>query len=201
MSKKTLNKQKSMLDDIYGINPWSLVVRGILAIVFGLLFILWPGLTITTLIIIFGLFAIVDGMFLVIFSLVSKQNNKRWYELLPIGILGIVIGALILAWPGITVVILIYLIAIWAIISGIGHFTHALSKKDVEAGPRWLYAITGFLTIIIGIVIFVYPIATTSILIWILGFFLLIYGLFAIISGFWVRAVMKKTGGPTAPAA
>jgi len=187
---------------MFAMNPWSLVVRGIVAIVFGLLLVLWPGITLETLVLVFAFFALLDGIIIIIMAMIEGRKNHAWINRVPLGIVGIVLGALIMLWPGISLIILIYLVAAWALIAGFGEFTYALAIKGLSSGAKWMMAIAGVLTIIIGILIFIYPISTAAILIWILGLYLMIYGIFVMITGFWLRGLNKKIGsGPDEPAA
>lgn len=186
-----------MEDAMLTANPWSLVVRGIVALIFGLLLVLWPGLTIATLILLFAAFAIIDGIMIIIMAMVDRKRGPMWTSFIPLGIVGIVLGILILVWPGMTLLILIYLIAAWALISGIGQIVNAFAVKNVGGGVKTLLVIVGLLTVILGVLIFIYPISTTAILIWILGFYLLIYGIFAMLTGFWLNSANKKTGPPS----
>jgi len=186
---------------MFAMNPWSLVVRGIVAIIFGLLLVLWPGITLATLVLIFAFFALLDGIIIIIMAMIEGRKNQVWVHRVPLGIVGIVLGALIMLWPAMSLMVLIYLVAAWALIAGIGEFTYALSIRDLSAGAKWMMAIAGVLTVILGILIFLYPIGTIAILIWILGLYLLIYGVFVMITGFWLRGLNKKIGPsePTTP--
>lgn len=188
-----------MEDAMFTVNPWSLVIRGIIAIIFGLFLTMWPGMTVATIVLLFALFAIVDGVVIVIMALARGKKEPRWSQLVPLGIVGIILGIIILLMPEISIIILIYFIAAWALITGLGEFVFALASKGLSSGMRWLYALGGILSVILGILIFVYPIGSTSVLIWVLGFYLLIYGIYAIITGFWLNSVNKKIG-PSSPA-
>src|SRR4051812_40177876 len=100
-------------------NWWMLLLRGILAVIFGLLCVVYPNVTLFVMKIMFGVYALVDGIFALASSIpTAKGCPRRWSTLLE-GIVGVTLGLLILIWPGITVFGLLYLIGAWAIITGI----------------------------------------------------------------------------------
>src|SRR5215212_8088515 len=99
-------------------NWWVVVVRGLLAILFGLIAFFWPGLTLLLLILTFGVYAIVDGVFAMLSGLVSSKYSPRWWVFLLEGVISVAAGAFAIARPGLTGFVLIALIAVWAILTG-----------------------------------------------------------------------------------
>src|SRR3712207_763932 len=100
-------------------NWWVFVLRGGLGILFGIAAWLWPGLTLAVLIYLFGAYALVDGVFAVAAGIASYGENRRWWAELLVGIAGIVLGILTFVWPGVTALVLLYLIAAWALVTGV----------------------------------------------------------------------------------
>src|ERR1700722_10577486 len=100
-------------------NWWALVIRGFLGIGFGLIAFFWPGITLASLVILFAAYALVDGVMAIVAAVRSLKSHERWGGLLLEGIAGLAVGLMTMAWPAITALWLIYLIAAWAIITGI----------------------------------------------------------------------------------
>jgi nucleotide-binding universal stress UspA family protein len=100
-------------------NWWALVLRGVFAVVFGLAAFFWPGVTLAVLVMLFGVYAVVDGIFAVVAAITGARSDTRWWALLLEGIVSILAGAVAFVWPGITALVLVYLMGAWAIITGV----------------------------------------------------------------------------------
>src|SRR5215468_1183921 len=96
---------------------WALVGRGLLAIVFGFLVWVWPGLSLLVFTFMFGIFAIAGGLFAILWAVRSTDTNKHWWLLVLAGVVGIIIGILAFVWPGKTAFLILYLVAIWAVVT------------------------------------------------------------------------------------
>src|SRR6266849_786420 len=92
---------------------WTLALRGVAAILFGILCVVWPQLSLYTLVILFGVYAIIDGAFNLSLGLQRRPDGRRWTALIVEGVASIVAGVLTFFWPGITAIVLLSLIAIW----------------------------------------------------------------------------------------
>src|SRR5215831_12689318 len=99
-------------------NWWALAIRGIAAIIFGILAFMVPGITLKVLVLLFGAYALVDGVFAIVASMYATGTTKKWWALLIEGALSIAAGLIAFFMPGLTALILIYVIAWWAIITG-----------------------------------------------------------------------------------
>jgi uncharacterized membrane protein HdeD (DUF308 family) len=108
---------------------WIMAIRGILAVLFGLAAIVWPGLTLLVLVLLFGAYAIIDGVMAVFISLQERIVSPRWWVLLLEGIAGIIAGVLTFLWPAITALVLLYLIAFWAIVTGLLEIADVFSRR------------------------------------------------------------------------
>src|SRR5438270_10171126 len=100
-------------------NWWALALRGVFAIIFAVIAFVWPGITAAALVLLFGAYALVDGVFALVAALRAARHHGRSAGLLLEGILNIVIAIIVFVWPGPALVALIYLIAIWAIVTGV----------------------------------------------------------------------------------
>jgi uncharacterized membrane protein HdeD (DUF308 family) len=169
---------------------WTYLLRGIIAIVFGLLALFWPGLTILALVIFFGVYALVDGLLEIVGSITAARMKVRWWTLLLRGILGIAVGIIVLAWPGITALILLYLIAIWAVVSGVVQIASAFSGRWA-GGMKAMLAIAGALFIIFGIFLFIFPGSGALGIIWFIGAFAVVIGVLLMVFSFDIRRLVK----------
>lgn len=183
-------------------NWWALVIRGFLGIGFGLITFFWPGITLASLVILFAAYALVDGVMAIVAAVRSLKSHERWGALLLEGIAGLAAGVLTMAWPAITALWLIYLIAAWAIITGIFEIVAAVKlRKEIEG--EWLLALTGIASVIFGVLIMVSPLAGALVIaIWI-GAYAFIFGVMLVALGFRLRSwAHGRHAGPsiTAPA-
>lgn len=161
-------------------SSWVLFLRGILAIIFGVLAFAYPGLTIALLIMFFGIYVCANGLITIIFSIASSSRYSNWWCYLLEGIMNIIVGLLIFAWPKITGLIVLYLIAAWAVATGILQLIAFVGgKKDGV-----FLSLSGLLSLLIGIYLFRFPGAGVIALAWVIGFYVMLLGFFYIISIF-----------------
>ena len=159
-------------------NWWLILLRGIMAIIFGVLTFAWPGLTLFTLVIFYGVFALLDGIFALVAAVTKGTPAPRWW-LAIVGILGIGAGVVTLMWPGITGLVLLYFIAGWAIASGVFEIIGAFRlRKEIE--DEWLLIAIGVLSILFGLVVLANPGAGALGLAFAIGGFAIAYGLILI---------------------
>jgi len=168
-------------------NWWLVVLRGVLAILFGILAFVWPGVTWLTLIVMFGVYAIVDGIIAIVSGLSRSQETPRWWTFLIEGLLGIGAGIVALVWPEVTSLVLIYLIAGWAIITGILEIAAAIRLRN-EISNEWMLGLGGLVSIGLGILLFFQPAAGGLAIIWTIAAYALIFGVLLVILGFRLRS-------------
>jgi len=157
-------------------NWWLLLLRGIAAIAFGLLAFLWPDLTLLTLVFMWGLYAIADGILALWAAIASKGGEiaPRWW-LAVVGIAGILAGALAFVWPGMTALVLLMFIASWAIVIGVLQIWGAIRlRKEIEG--EWLLALSGALSVAFGVIMFAQPGAGALAVVWLIGWFAILAG-------------------------
>jgi uncharacterized membrane protein HdeD (DUF308 family) len=166
-------------------NWWALLLRGVAAVFFGLSALIWPGLTLAVLVIIYGAYAVVDGAFAVVAGLRSPAGTRRW-TFLAEGTLGILAGLLALVWPDITAVVLLYIISFWAILGGLLRImTAILLRREVE--KVWAMVASGALLVLLGVILGALPGVGLLSLAWLIGVFALGVGLTLIWLAFRVR--------------
>lgn len=166
-------------------NWWALLLRGIVAVLFGLAALFWPGLTLLVLVLFFGAYALVDG-FLAIAAGVRGSGRRRWL-LLAEGLLGILAGLVTFFYPNITAFVLLYVIAFWAIFTGIVEITMAISlRREIE--NEWLMGLSGVVSVLFGIILAVLPGVGLLSLVWLIGIYAIVFGVAQIALGFRVRS-------------
>ena len=138
-------------------NWWALVIRGVIAVLFGLAAFVAPGLVAATLVLVFGAYALVDGVFAIIAAVLALARHERWGLLLLEGVIGIAAGAAAWAFPGLAIVVFITLLAVWAVITG-GLMLAAAFQLDTGHG-NWMMGLGGLVSIIWGVLLWTWPIA------------------------------------------
>ncbi len=167
------------------------LVRGIIAIVFGVLaLVLSPGITLTFLVYLFGAYAIISGVAAVATAL-RYTKEEGWALLLVEGILGILAGAVAFVWPGITAFVFLFLVAAWAIVTGIMEIVAAF-VLPLGAGREWLLGLAGVASVIFGALIVYRPVAGLVALVWLIGIYALVFGILYIVAYFQTRSLASS---------
>ena len=169
---------------------WALCLRGLLAIAFGVFAFTMPGLTIAVLVIWFGAYALVDGIFALIAAFQAATHHRRWWLLLLDGIIGIGAGIVTFAWPGNTALVLVMIIGAWAFLSGTFEIAGAVTAPW-PAGARWLLALSGILSVTLGVLIMGFPLPAAFSVIWLIGAYALAFGLMLVVMGFRLKGSQK----------
>jgi len=163
---------------------WALALRGVIAVLFGLLTFFIPGITLISLVLLFGLYAILDGIFDIVSAM--KAPGHHW-PLLVEGIVGIVAGLVTFMWPAITAMVLVYLIAFWAILTGLLEIVAGIRLREVIANEM-LLILMGVISTLFGILIIIFPGAgALAIIIWI-GAYAVVFGIILIVLAFRLRS-------------
>ncbi|HLZ63280.1 MAG TPA: HdeD family acid-resistance protein [Ktedonosporobacter sp.] len=164
--------------------------RGFAAILFGILTLVWPRLSLTVLVIMFGVFAVISGISAVAFALRNREE-QGWGFLLFEGILGILAGVVALVWPGITALAFLYLLAAWAIITGVLELAAPLSFP-MSLGRGVLMALAGLLSIVFGIIIAAQPAAGLLAVVWLIGIYAIVFGIMYVVVYFESRSLASS---------
>ncbi len=171
---------------------WAIALRGLVAVLFGLFTFFVPGITLIYLVFLFGVYALLDGGFSLIASIESPSHH--WALMLE-GIVGILAGILTFIWPGITAVVLLYVIAFWAIFTGILELIAGVRLRRAIAN-EWMLILMGVASLIFGFLILMAPAAgALAIVIWI-GAYALIFGIVSLILAFRLREAQHHLPGP-----
>lgn len=176
-------------------NWWLVVVRGVLAILFGLIALFWPGLTFFLLVLMFGVYAIVDGLFAIYSGVVRSRYSSRWWVFLLEGIISLIAGVIALARPGWAGVALVLVIAAWAVVTGILEIIAAVRLRR-EITNEWLLGFSGFVSILLGILLFFQPLTGGLVVTLMIGAYALIFGVLLVFLGFRLRKLdVHPVGG------
>ena len=157
-----------------------LLLRGVVAFVFGLLCFAYPGVTLSVLVIVFGSYTLLDGLLAVAAAITRANSQPRWWSTLIEGVAGSVIGVVILSWPAITAPRLLYLMAIWATLTGIFKMVAARRLRRHIIG-EWLLLLSGAASVVCGVLLFFMPgSGALAVLFWI-GAYAVTIGLFLVV--------------------
>ena len=163
------------------------LVRGIAAILFGILTFVWPNLTLSVLVLLFGVFAVISGITAVVAAL-RNRGEEGWGLLLFEGILGILAGVVALVWPNITALAFLYLLAAWAIITGIMELVAPLAFP-MRGGRAALMVLAGLASIVFGILIASQPSSGLLAVVWLIGVYAIVFGVMYIVAYFESRSL------------
>ncbi len=167
-------------------NWWLVLIRGLLAILFGLGALFWPGLTWLLLIYLFGVYAIIDGITALLTGIVRSKYSPRWWMFLLEGLVGIAAGLIAIFQPGTTGLILILVMAAWAIITGILEIAAAIRLRR-EITNEWLLGFGGFVSLAFGVLLFFQPATGSLVVTLMVGAYALMFGILIVMLAFRLR--------------
>lgn len=167
-------------------NWWSIVLRGICAILFGLMAWVWPGITLSVLVLLWAAYAFADGI-LALAGAFSGRSTTPWWALLIIGLVSLAAAAFAILFPGLTAVGLLYLIAFWAIVTGILEIVTAIQLRREIEGEFWL-GLAGFASVLFGAFLIMRPGLGALAVIWMIGTYAVALGVLLVAHGLHVRS-------------
>jgi uncharacterized membrane protein HdeD (DUF308 family) len=171
---------------------WLVLMRGIFGVIFGVIALVSPGIALLTLVWLFGFYAILDGIAAIVIG-IRTRGEPHWVWTIVQGVVSVLAGAIALIWPGVTALTLLFVVAFWAIVLGIGEIGGAFaSRKSGSNAWGWTLA-AGILNVIFGVLLLIWPASGILTLIWLVGIFTLAGGIALIVLAFRVRPVAKST--------
>jgi uncharacterized membrane protein HdeD (DUF308 family) len=159
---------------------WLILLRGIAAIIFGVLAFIWPGITLVTLVLFWGAFALVDGILALAHAIMGGNVGSRWWLAL-IGVLGIIVGLLTFMMPGVTALVLLVFIATWAIVLGVFQIVGAIRLRK-EIDNEWTLGLGGVISVLFGVILLVAPGAGAIGLIWAIASYAIVFGILLVMA-------------------
>jgi uncharacterized membrane protein HdeD (DUF308 family) len=155
---------------------WVLLLRGIAAIAFGVLAFIWPGLTLVTLVLLYGAFALVDGVLSLVAAFSGGAKPVPTWWLVVVGLIGIAAGVVTFLWPGITAILLVLFIGAWALVHGIFEIIGAIQLRK-EIDNEWMLILGGLLSVLFGAVVLIAPGAGALGLVWVIAAYSIVFGI------------------------
>ncbi len=167
-------------------NWWAFAIRGVLGIIFGLITIFQPGVTMLSLVLVFSAYAFIDGIFAIIASVRAARQHEKWGFLVLEGIVNIIASIIAFLWPGITVLSFVFLVGTWAILSG-GLMLGAALRFNIDHG-RWWLVLGGLASVIYGVLLIGAPFTGALVLTWWLGAYAIVFGFALVAAAIKLRA-------------
>ena len=176
------------------LNWWALAIRGVIAIAFGILAFLMPGLTLGALILLFAAYAIVDGVSHVITGIRQRSGDRPDGLMILGGVVGIAVGVIAVILPGVTALFLLALIGAWAIVTGAAEIVAAYRLRKAISG-EWLLVLQGILSIAFGVYVWLFPGAGALAVVWLIATFAIASGVILLMLAFRMRSLARGAGG------
>ena len=167
-----------------------LLVRGVIAILFGVVALVMPNITLTFLVYLFGAYAVINGIAAAATAL-RYTKEQGWALLLVEGIVSILVGVVAFAWPGITALVFLYLIAAWAIVIGVMEIVGAFTLP-LGTGREWLLGLAGVVSIVFGVLIAIRPNTGLVALVYLLGIYAIVFGILYVVGYFQTRSLASS---------
>jgi uncharacterized membrane protein HdeD (DUF308 family) len=177
-------------------NWWAIALRGVFAIIFGIIALLMPGAAMLALVLLFAAYLLVDGIFAIIAGVRAARSQERWGWLIFEGIVDLVTGVIAVLWPLITIVAFVFLMGAWAIVTG-ALLLAASYRLNIPHG-RWLMALAGAISVIWGVLLIIWPLIGALVLTWWMAAYALIFGVAMLVLAFRLRSRRPVVAPPGA---
>lgn len=188
-----MNKVKKGVAEMADLHKrtWGeLLFGGIIALLFGLVAVFWPGKTLLIIIMFFGIFILAEGVVTVVVTTARRKHYDRWWLGLIGGILGILIGGITVFRPITTTIFLLYMIGAWALITGFLAIVAAIRlRKTIQ--NEWYLILSGVVAVLFSLFVFARPVAAAVVMIWIISAFAILFGTLLVFLSFRVKRAAK----------
>jgi uncharacterized membrane protein HdeD (DUF308 family) len=180
-------------------NWWVLLLNGLVAIAFAVMVLAWPGITLWALVILFGVYALIDGFTAIMASIAGKDEaGKSWGQLLLVGIISVLAGVAAIVWPGLTALALLFMIAIWAIVRGIMQIVAAVRLRKL-IDNELLLGLAGAASVLFGILLIARPGSGALAVTWLISLFAMVHGILLVSLAFKLRRFRHEHEPPGTP--
>ena len=194
MNDELDNTISDSIAELFRHNWWVLALRGLAAVLFGILAFIWPGITIFTLVLLFGAYALVNGVLALVIAFKGPRRIRRFGSLIFGGLISVAAGVIAFIWPGMTAFSLVIVIAAWAMVNGIAEIVVAIRLRK-EISGEWLLIVAGIASILFGVCLFLNPLIGAFVLVWWIGGFTFAFGILLMVLGFRMRRAAETLGG------
>ena len=177
-------------------NWWAIALRGVFAIIFGIIALLMPGAAMLALVLLFAAYLLVDGIFAIIAAVRAARRQERWGWLIFEGLVDLVTGGIAAVWPLITIVAFALLMGAWAIVTG-ALLLGASYRLNIPHG-RWLMALAGAISVIWGVLLIIWPLIGALVLTWWMAAYALIFGVAMLVLALRLRGRRPAVAPPGA---
>ena len=175
---------------------WMLALRGVIALLFGVLALVWPGLTLLWLVALFAAYALLGGAASVIGAVRHRHSDEKWWLILLLGLVSIGAGVSTILYPGLTALVLVLVMGANALVTGVLDIAVAIRLRKAMRG-EWLLIVTGIISIVFGVLVFLFPGAGALALAWLISVHAIVTGVLLLALAFRVRAWARSVGGGT----
>lgn len=186
-----MNAMESQLTSVLARSWWLLVLRGLAALIFGALTWLVPGISLASLVLLFGAYSLADGVLSLWTAFAGPRNHDSWWPLLLGGLVGIGVGVLTFAAPAVTALALLIYIAAWAVATGVLEIVAAIHlRREIEG--EWVLILAGLASVAFGVLIMAHPGAGALALLWLIGSYAMVFGVLLLVLAFKARGFVHK---------
>lgn len=179
------NPHSDVLSALLARNWWAVALRGIAAILFGVIALLAPGATMLSLVLLFAALMLVDGVMNLVSGLRSARRHERWGVLILQGAVSLIAGVIAVLLPGLTVLAFVYVVAAWAIVSGVFAVVAAVRLRGDHG--RWWMGFSGVLSVMTGVLLAIAPLIGAVVLTWWIGAYAIVFGVTLLVLAYRLR--------------
>lgn len=176
---------------------WLLLVRGIAAILFAFAAMIWPQITLPVLTLLFGIYALVDGVFAIAAATSPVAGSRAWAFLIE-GLVGLVVAFFVFTQPAISIVAFVYAVGLWSVFTGIIEIVAGLQLRDVITN-EWLYVLAGIVSIVFGVLVVRYPAAGALAIVWLFATYAFAFGILQVALSYRLHRLHTAMQHPSAP--
>ncbi|GGM18460.1 HdeD family acid-resistance protein [Nakamurella endophytica] len=172
---------------------WVLAVRGVIAVVLGVIVLVAPGAGLAFVLALVAAYLVVDGITALAHAAAERRAGRPWGGWAFQGVVAVVAGILTLVWPGATALVLLYIVGIWAVVGGLAAVLSALALRRHGARSGWVWVLVfGIAAVVFGVSLLVAPVAGILTLLWLVGVWALIAGVLLLTAAFAVRRAARS---------
>ncbi|MCB1228420.1 MAG: HdeD family acid-resistance protein [Verrucomicrobiales bacterium] len=187
-----MNPLANALTNMISRNWWVLLLRGLFAVAFGVLSWMMPGVSLASLVLLFGIYALSDGILGLMGAFAGRKENDDWWVLLLWALVSIGAGVMTFIAPGITELALLFYIAAWSVATGVLQIVMAIRlRKEIQG--EWMLILAGLASVVFGLVLMARPLAGAIALIWLIASYAVFFGLLMIFLSFKAKSLGKKS--------